>query len=420
MPERVPGLIKDIESIPEINRVFKTQKEQVDKILSKHNEGLNLPYKQIVEVSKEIQKIFTEEQKKAANKKLQEMEGNGDGDKVQMVEGKEMGELTDKQKQGIGKSIEATTAKLDAEEQQQDDQKRNSKPKLEDIPKLKINDAFKNINSIEIIDAEIKPRDSSTFRKAKILSNTLERNLAFLNSRYNRVSEMYEQDSGELDEDELYSLKSGNTHVFYEEEPARGWNLDLMILIDESGSMGCDRKIGNARIAAMALVMAFQHQKHVNMFVYGHTSDLRSTWSRPKESAADVTLFKYWDSIDNFKNFNALNSIEARSNNADGFAIQKCGQLLDRCNSNQKLMIVISDGQPHSSGYGGSSAINHVKNVVDDLERKGTMVVQICIDNIEDSPKMFQHYVPYNGDGKLGQQLKQLLMKKLVMFANEV
>jgi len=88
--------------------------------------------------------------------------------------------------------------------------------------------------------------------------------------------------------------------------------------------------------------------------------------------------------------------------------------------STEKLMIVISDGQPNASRYSGESAEKHVRTVVNNLEKKGVHVIQVCIDNIESSPRMFKHYVPYDKDGKFFDKLKSILQKKLIKFANVI
>ena len=83
-------------------------------------------------------------------------------------------------------------------------------------------------------------------------------------------------------------------------------------------------------------------------------------------------------------------------------------------------MIVVSDGQPAARCYGyGDDGIIQTAAAVKKLERQGVFVIQIAVGNIVESGKMFSHYIPYDGT-KLGQNLKQVLNKKLVQISNLV
>ena len=88
--------------------------------------------------------------------------------------------------------------------------------------------------------------------------------------------------------------------------------------------------------------------------------------------------------------------------------------------SRDKILIVVSDGQPSASGYGGVSGEQHVKSVVDRLESEGITVIQVCMAYIENSPRMFKHYVPYEKDGSFFDNLKKILLTKLNQFADSI
>lgn len=254
--------------------------------------------------------------------------------------------------------------------------------------------------------------DSEVYREALVISRSIKSNLAFLDSRFNRTTEFFELRHGELDESALYSLKFKNRDLFYDEEEAPGYSLDIAVLVDESGSMS-GRKIKEARIATMALALALKSSEHINLFVYGHTAD--------RERGKELSMYRYLDPFNRAENISSLFGIEARASNADGYAIEQMGLILNQTQSKQKVLIVVSDGQPAASCYGGwfggDSGIEHTAKAVKQLEQKGVFVVQVAVGEVRDSDKMFTNFIPYDG-AKLGQNLKQILNKKLVEISN--
>ena len=112
-------------------------------------------------------------------------------------------------------------------------------------------------------------------------------------------------------------------------------------------------------------------------------------------------------------------AVGAKGGNADGFAIAKVGEIMMNDSKNKnKILVVISDGLPAAAGYGGDKGEKHVKSVVDALEKKGIEVVQICIDNIENSGKMFKNFIPFDNMGNFIKKLKEVLQKKLTKFSD--
>lgn len=256
--------------------------------------------------------------------------------------------------------------------------------------------------------AEEAPFEPSIYNTANTISKTISKNLSFLDSRFNRSSEVFELNSGILDEDEIYSI-SFNKNVFFEEEPSPGYNLDFGILIDESGSMGGER-IEQAKTAALALALALNNNQHINLFIYGHTADL---------SNEPVSMYCYIDSVQRINDLQKLFSIQSRSCNADGFAIAKMGEILKKGKARKKVLVVVSDGQPSARNYGGQSGIKHTAEMVKNLEKAGMFVIQISIGDGLNSKEMFQHYIPYSTED-LGKNLKKVLLKNLTELSNTI
>lgn len=138
----------------------------------------------------------------------------------------------------------------------------------------------------------------------------------------------------------------------------------VMLLVDESGSMG-GRRITNARLAAIMLAEAMA-EAGIPCSVVGHSGDDRYNYS--------VELEHYTT----FKNASAdrasLAMIEARCQNRDGPAIRWASSILKKRPERNKLMIVISDGQPAADRYYGEEAIFDTKAAIRDAKRLHNIV----------------------------------------------
>jgi len=260
-----------------------------------------------------------------------------------------------------------------------------------------------------IYDAEPMPFNKGIYNKAKKLSNTFAKDLSFLDSKFTATKESYELDNGDLDEDEVYSI-GFNRNVFMDEEPAKEYSMDLFLLIDESGSM-CGSKVVNAQIAALGMFLAFKDRPNINVYLYGHTAQ--------QVSSKSLELIRYHDPTKKPLDINNVFGIHGRSQNVDGYAIVESGEMLKKGKGSSKIMVVLSDGSPCASGYSGSESEKHVRCAVEDLENAGVFVIQVAVDNIASSPRMFKHYVPYTGSENVGKSLMQVLRAQYAKIANK-
>lgn len=373
---------------------FKTLTDKVDVICK----NVPLTYDDSLAQSLELLKLYPDEQK---NKQAQQKGCSGSSCKNQ---GSQMAEGT----AADGKSVKPSKDEKEAI----GDVKDNEQPYATSEQKeIKIEDRFDRTDQYSHVHIEPAAEgrfDQGVFDQANEIARQISKNLSFLDSRFNRVQEAFEMRNGELDEDAIFGLKF-NKDIFYEEEEAPGYSMDFGILIDESGSMH-GSKIRDAKIAALALAIALKDNKHINLYVYGHTAN---TGGHP------ITMYKYFDHAEKgSQDISTLFSVEARANNADGYAISAMGDILNKGKSRQKVLIVASDGQPHASGYGGRQANQHTAQMVQKLEMQGMFVCQIAMENFN-SAEMFTNFVPYDKNS-LGVNLKKVLLKKLVEISNLV
>ena len=174
-------------------------------------------------------------------------------------------------------------------------------------------------------------------------------------------------------------------HIFYkmnlpDEEPL----LAVALLIDESGSMSSNDRITRAREAAI-IIHDFCRNLHIPVIVYGHSS-----------SGKDVDLFSYaeFDSLDGNDAYRIMD-MASRGCNRDGAALRYVAERLAPRPEQTKLLILVSDGQPSSSGYSGTEAEADLRGIKREYSRKGITMFAAAI--VEDKPNIQRIY----GDGFL-------------------
>lgn len=272
-----------------------------------------------------------------------------------------------------------------------------------------IKDENSSFSSYRIVDRPLSQIDFEILSKAKKISKIIISQLSFLDARFFDEESEYELEEGEIDEDELYSLNYNSKNIFKESYDIPDKSMNIGILIDESGSMIGSNKIQNAKIAAIGLALGLTNNKRINLAIYGHNS-----------SSDVVSIYKYYNSFEGLTDIDRMFSVKANSGNADGYAIEWVGVEMLKKHASDNILIVISDGQPVAKGYGGVKAMAHVRNVVNSLKTKKVSVIQICIDNIANSDKMFDEFIPYDEEGSFIEKLTRLISSKISQFINSI
>lgn len=175
---------------------------------------------------------------------------------------------------------------------------------------------------------------------------------------------------GNFDVKNSDQLFKGTGKVFQRTKDSTGKDLVFTILVDESGSMHRGDNYINARNAAIVFKELCDSLK-IPVLIMGFTAvgagdgyhRIYCNFDSPRDSRFGLT------------------SIDARSNNRDGYSIRYAGEIMNHYYpKSNKILMVISDGEPADSGYSGSLAKRDTKTQVEFVEKKlNTSVIALNI-----------------------------------------
>lgn len=174
--------------------------------------------------------------------------------------------------------------------------------------------------------------------------------------------------SGRLDPNRMVEGIQGVDTVYTKQGEVKSDKVNVVILIDESGSMHGD-KLKAARNASVLLAEAMKDLKNINLFVYGHTSTLNTYYAR---DGRNVLLNVYIEG--DLRKRRTLGTLDAFGKNFDSRAIEEVVRRVRTKTSDDCLMIVISDGLPNEP-------FEQVKKAVTDAQRQGFDVLAIGIES---------------------------------------
>ncbi len=251
------------------------------------------------------------------------------------------------------------------------------------------------------LDAQEGVVDEMVMRRAKELAAKIRLNFLTFQAKMNKSCVFYEQESGELDEDELYQVHF-NSQIFLEELPAPSALLEVVVMLDLSGSMVDEHKLEMQLVLSVALAIAFDANPDIRFSIYGH---------RVKQERVEIVKFYEPGKRLNLKK---LFSQEGMYVNADGFAIGY-GMQKFRVRTQNKLLFMISDGTP-TVAAGNMNPRIHVREMVREAARQGITVLSIGISNFEQSD-MYDEFIPYSGP-EVTMRLVQWLRRKFSNIAD--
>ncbi len=282
---------------------------------------------------------------------------------------------------------------------------------MEELEKLKIANLNTNANNINY------GKDHSNFsikieRKTKVTDGMIKQYLA-ISKPLIKISKKLQREfisivenskggklKGQICGKRLDSKRLVNDNrFFYTNKLPQNKSIAIAILVDESGSMYADGRITMSK-KTVVILEDFLRSFNIPHIVYGHTESVGSY----KVTINNYCDFNTIDCNDKYR----LMHIDARFGNRDGMALKYICEQLSKRTEEIKLLINISDGLPSGKNYGGTEAIEDIKSVKKEYERKGIKVFTASIG--DDREKIKEIYE----DGFLDISNLELLPKKLV------
>ena len=252
---------------------------------------------------------------------------------------------------------------------------------------------------------------------AAAIAKDLERAIA----SKNRTMFIPGQKKGKVHGPSLYRLNMNDDRVFRQKDEKRAVNACVQLAVDMSGSMSGER-IHMAAMAAYTMAKALDTIK-VPCIVAGFTTGTmpRGSWhnesaSRPftRFESLFLPILKGWnrkaDSLETRRNLGHVMKGVPLLNNVDGESIRSLSRHFNDRKEDRKIMIVLSDGEPHAVGRGFA---NDLRKAVGDIEQTGIDLYGVGIQTT--APKRFYtksvviHNLP-----DLGKELIRLIAGSLI------
>ena len=224
-----------------------------------------------------------------------------------------------------------------------------------------------------------------------------------------KIHTIRNQRRGKLDKKMLHKIPLGRPDLFKNVIVDEDKPLDVCLLVDESGSMG-SWKMDKARQTAIALREALKDNQALNLWVFGHTAD-GYNWHKEGETNMSV----YWSPTYQ-SDIKAIGSMKARAENRDGMALLASAERVKAESpsmGSNKLMIVISDGEPSADGYRYAMGVPHTKKCVKHLEGQGWSIIQVGISGARERimREMFSNYMLVDNTNELPAKISKIIRK---------
>lgn len=184
--------------------------------------------------------------------------------------------------------------------------------------------------------------------------------------------------------------------------PEKVVDMAIAILVDNSGSME-GKRIESAKEAAILLTEVLERME-IPVFVAGHNC----------ESALCFQIFKNFEDTKYAKY--SINRMLPGGDNRDGLALEIAGTFLTERQETNKLLIIISDGQPNSHGYSGELAKKDIKNIVKNYRRQEIKTLAFAIGDDKKQVKDIygESYIDISDYDKFPKTLSKMIEKEII------
>jgi cobalamin biosynthesis protein CobT len=209
---------------------------------------------------------------------------------------------------------------------------------------------------------------------------------------------------GQLHGASLARVLTGRDDVFRQKQVSRTKDVAVSLLVDGSGSMWQHGKIKVASYAAYALSAVLDNIGITNEVLAFSTNEFSSRTHKAMSEEARQHSLRYSRGaaleiriLKSFaermtplvrRRFALLSQGDAMmQENVDGESVQIANHRLQQQRATRKVMMVLSDGMPAVNGHRSAILAKHLKEVVKQIEKRGTDVVALGI--LDPSVKQF-------------------------------
>ncbi|SDB32207.1 DUF444 family protein [Eubacterium oxidoreducens] len=233
---------------------------------------------------------------------------------------------------------------------------------------------------------------------------------SFLKKVQKEIVKIMQDETTSLQRRRMMGRRIDNRHLYKVDQryfqkkknPEKELDMAVAILIDNSGSMKGPR-IDCARQAAVLLNEVLERLE-IPTLISSHNCEMHPV-VEIYQQFEDRKIAKY-----------SLMKMQPSGNNRDGLALRMVGELLSQRIEQDKLLIIISDGQPNSNGYSGDLARKDIKEAMRLLRGDGIKTIAFAIG--DDKPQIRAIYgeafVDISDYDKFPLQLSLLMEREII------
>jgi hypothetical protein len=222
---------------------------------------------------------------------------------------------------------------------------------------------------------------------------------------FNRLGGRFRTGKG-IDNRVLYKARLGLTKIFTRVEEAKAKDYLVALLVDESGSMNSYSKNINAARSAVLFANALE-KLDIPYSLYGFNSGIRC-YKTDKEKLSVKHHFGF-ESCYNNTHGGGSDRENSSDYNSDGYAVKVVKESL-RGNSDKKILIVLTDGQPAPSPEHRHE--NLELNLIA-TQKEGVTIFGIGIGRDVNVYKYYKNGLQVNDISELPKALGSILIKAL-------
>jgi len=190
---------------------------------------------------------------------------------------------------------------------------------------------------------------------------------------------------GKLDHGKLARVIAGNSNVCKRTEEGEDFDTAVSILIDLSGSMGSGTSLSHKARYAKLVAISLSETLEALQTPFETLGFHNKTWGNVRVAPGtqrcepiEYVIFKSFKESYGMKKLR-LNTITGAGNNVDGESVMAAAERLAVRPEKRKILMVISDGQPHGGSVDARLLDKHLKEVVTQITKFGIEVIAFGI-----------------------------------------